>query len=53
MSDVDYLGRFSEPAYSYVQFKILFSDFKTKATYNPDQKEHITDSSSSYESHYR
>lgn len=41
MSDYDFLGRFSEPAYADVQFNILFSDFKTKAYYDPIQKEYV------------
>lgn len=41
MSDADYLGRFSEPAYANVQFNILFNDFKNKATYDPVQREHV------------
>lgn len=41
MSDVDYLGRFAEPSEAKVLFNILFSDFKTRAYYNPDQKEHV------------
>ena len=41
MSDKDYLGRFAEPSWAYVDYKILFSDFKTKAKYDPVQKEYI------------
>lgn len=41
MSDYDYLGIFSEPSYGIVKFNILFNDFKTKASYDPIQKEHI------------
>jgi len=41
MSDVDYLGRFSEPAKVNVLFNILFNDFKDKAKYNPIQKEYV------------
>lgn len=41
MSDKDYLGRFAEPAWAYVDYKILFSDFKSKAKYDPVQKEHV------------
>lgn len=41
MSDYDYLGIFSEPSFGIVKFNILFSDFKTKAKYDPVQKEYI------------
>lgn len=41
MSDVDYLGRFSEPATANVLFNILFNDFKNKAYYDSVQKEHV------------
>lgn len=41
MSDLDYLGRFSEPAIANVKFNILFNDFKNKAYYDPIQKEYI------------
>lgn len=41
MSDVDYLGRFSEPAHARVIFNILFSDFETRAKYDPIQREHV------------
>lgn len=41
MSDKDYLGRFSEPAYANVLFNILFNDFTSKATYDPIQKEYV------------
>jgi hypothetical protein len=41
MSDVDYLGRFSEPAYANVLFNVLFNDFTNKAHYDPVQKEYI------------
>lgn len=41
MSDYDYLGIFSEPSYGVVKFNILFNDFKTKASYNPVQKEYV------------
>lgn len=41
MSDLDYLGRFGEPAYANVLFNILFNDFKDKAYYDQDQKEHV------------
>jgi hypothetical protein len=41
MFDYDYLGIFSEPAYGHVIFNLLFNDFKTKATYNPIQKEYV------------
>ena len=41
MSDYDFLGRFSTPSYANVVFNILFNDFKSKATYNPTQKEHV------------
>lgn len=41
MSDMDYLGRFAEPSYAFVEYNILFSDFKTKATFDPVQKEYI------------
>lgn len=40
MSDVDYLGRFAEPASAIVKFNILFSDFQTRAKYDPIQREH-------------
>jgi len=41
MSDIDYLNRFSEPAFANVLFNILLNDFKDKAVYNPTQKEYI------------
>lgn len=41
MSDYDYLGIFSEPSFGIVKFNILFSDFKTKAKYDPVQKEYV------------
>lgn len=41
MSDVDYLGRFAEPAQAEVIFNILFSDFQTRAKYDPVQREHV------------
>lgn len=41
MSDYDYLGIFSEPSYGVVKFNILFNDFKTKAAYDPVQKEYV------------
>lgn len=41
MSDKDYLGRFSEPAYANVLFNVLFNDFKNKAFYDPVQKEYV------------
>lgn len=41
MSDYDFVGRFSEPSYANVMFNILFNDFKSKAYYDPVQKEHI------------
>lgn len=41
MSDYDFLGRFSEPSYADIQFNVLFSDFKTKAYYDPIQKEYV------------
>ena len=41
MSDLDYLGRFSEPAYANTQFNILFNDFTNKATYDIEQKEYV------------
>lgn len=41
MSDKDYLGRFAEPVWVYVDYKILFSDFKTKAKYDPVLREHV------------
>lgn len=41
MSDVDYLGRFSEPAFANIMFNILFNDFKSIAVYDPVQKEHV------------
>lgn len=41
MSDLDYLGRFSEPAYGYVKYNILLSDFSSKAVYDPIQKEYV------------
>lgn len=41
MSDYDYLGIFSEPSYGVVKFNILFNDFKTKAKYDPVQKEYV------------
>jgi len=41
MSDYDYLGIFSEPSYGTVKFNILFNDFKTKAYYDPIQKEYV------------
>nr|MDD2819473.1 hypothetical protein [Candidatus Nanopelagicales bacterium] len=41
MSDYDFLGRFSQPSSANVLFNILFNDFKTKAAYNPVQKEHV------------
>lgn len=41
MSDFDYLGIFSEPAYGQVIFNILYNDFQTKASYDPIQKEHV------------
>lgn len=41
MSDVDYLGRFAEPAYANVLFNILFNDFQSKAVYDPIQKEYV------------
>lgn len=41
MSDVDYLGRFSEPSKANVMFNILFNDFKSKATYDAVQKEYV------------
>lgn len=41
MSDMDYLGRFSEPSKANVLFNILFNDFRTKASYDPVQKEHV------------
>lgn len=40
MSDYDYLGIYSEPAYGSVVFNILFNDFKTKAYYDPVQKDY-------------
>lgn len=41
MSDYDFLGRFSEPAYSNVLFNIMFNDFKTKAIYDPVTKDYV------------
>ena len=41
MSDKDFLGCFSEPAYGNVLFNILFNDFTSKATYDPIQKEYV------------
>ncbi|NTV78415.1 MAG: hypothetical protein HGA25_04550, partial [Clostridiales bacterium] len=41
MSDYDYLGIFSEPSFGVVKFNILFNDFKTKAHYDPVQKEYV------------
>lgn len=41
MSDLDYLGRFAEPAYANVKFNILFNDFKSLAFYDPVQKEYV------------
>lgn len=41
MSDYDYLGIFSEPSFGTVKFNILFNDFKTKAKYDPIQKEYV------------
>ena len=41
MSDYDFLGRFSEPAYANVLFNVMFNDFKTKATYDPVTKDYI------------
>lgn len=41
MSDYDYLGIFSEPSFGSVKFNILFNDFKTKAKYDPIQKEYV------------
>lgn len=41
MSDYDYLGRFSEPAYGIVDFNILLNDFENKAVYDPIQNERI------------
>lgn len=41
MSDYDYLGIFSEPSFGTVKFNILLNDFKTKAAYDPIQKEYI------------
>lgn len=41
MSDYDYLGIFSEPSFGSVKFNILFNDFKTKAKYDPVQKEYV------------
>jgi len=41
MSDVDYLGRFSEPASANILFNVLFNDFKNKAFYDNIQKEYI------------
>ena len=41
MSDYDYLGIFSEPSFGIVKFNILFNDFKTKAAYDPVQKEYV------------
>jgi len=41
MSDRDYLGRFTEPAFGYVKFNILFNDFTNKAVYDPIQKEYV------------
>ena len=41
MSDYDYLGIFSEPAYGEVMFNILFNDFQSKASYDPVQKEYV------------
>ncbi|EKD89606.1 MAG: hypothetical protein ACD_33C00034G0003 [uncultured bacterium] len=41
MSDVDYLGRFSEPATGNILFNILYADFIKHAYYDPIQEEYI------------
>ena len=41
MSDYDFLGRFSEPAFANVAFNLMFNDFKSKATYDPVTKDYI------------
>lgn len=41
MSDLDYLGRFSEPAHANVLFNIMFNDFISKAYYDRVQKEYV------------
>lgn len=41
MSDYDFLGRFSEPAYANVLFNIMFNDFKTRAVYDPVTKDYV------------
>lgn len=41
MSDVDYLGRFSEPAVGVVNFNVLLNDIKSKGKYYPERKEHL------------
>jgi hypothetical protein len=40
MSDYDFLGRFCEPSKARVVFNILFNDFKSKAYFDPIQREY-------------
>lgn len=41
MSDFDYLGRFSEPAFADIHFNILLNDFESKAYVDPTTKDKI------------
>lgn len=41
MSDKDYLGLFSRPAFAQVSFSILYNDFATKAYVDPKTKDRI------------
>lgn len=41
MSDKDYLGRFSKPAYANVTLNVLFNDFKTKAYTDPVTRDKV------------
>lgn len=41
MSDYDYLGRFSKPAFAKMTFNILYNDFMAKAWVNPDNGDRI------------